>query len=279
MFLRIIPKLDIKGPNLVKGINFEGLRSLGNPNHYAKIYYAQGADEIIINDVVASLYGRDNLYKILNQASKDVFIPVTAGGGIRNEKDIREVLKSGADKIMVNSSILANPTLINQFANIFGSSTICANIEAKKINNDYYCYYNFGRENSGKKVSDWVNEVQDRGIGEILLSSVDYDGLKKGMNMELLKYLFSKCSIKVPLIFGSGIGKLSDLNDDLKSFEISGIFFGSFLHYNNLDLSKNQNDIEGNRFFLDELKKKEHKEYNIFSIKKFLKKNNFDVRV
>ena len=133
MNIRIIPKLDIKGPNLIKGVNYEGLRSLGNPNHYAKLYYDQGADELILNDVVASLYGRENLYSVLNLASKDIFIPITAGGGIRNVDDVKNILKSGADKISINTAVLKQPKLINNLANIFGSSTICISIEAKKL--------------------------------------------------------------------------------------------------------------------------------------------------
>lgn len=281
MYLRLIPKLDIKGPNLIKGINYEGLRSLGKPNHYAKLYYEQGADEIIINDVVASLYGRDNLYKILNEASRDIFIPVTAGGGIRSSNDVKNVLQNGADKAIINTAILENPSLINDLVNIYGSSTISVNIEAKKIDKQHYCYYNFGRENSGKKVVDWINEVQSRGIGEIVLSSIDKDGTKKGLDIELLEQVYRECKIKVPLIFGGGIGSEDHIISDLKKFPINGIFVGSFFHYNNLSFDSSNNISEGNRFFLEKLENVENKNKNknkILSIKNSFKKKGFFVR-
>ena len=278
MFTRIIPRLDIKGPNLVKGICFEGLRSLGRPNHYALTYYTDGADEIIINDIVASLYGRENLRSVLKEASKNVFIPITAGGGVRSVEDAKELLRSGADKVIINTAALENPEIINELVNELGSSTICASIEAKEINNNFFCYYNFGRDNSGKNVTEWINEIQSRGIGEISISSVDNDGLKKGFNYKLFSTIKNKCNIKVPILFGSGAGDENHIVEFLKKNNVDGITLGAILHYNNLDKNDEVNSLEGNRFFL-ETHKPSNRSITIKSIKNTLLKNKLEVRI
>ncbi len=278
MFTRIIPRLDIKGPNLIKGICFEGLRSLGNPNHYAQKYFLDGADELIINDIVASLYGRDNIKSVLKDTSKNIFIPITAGGGVRSLSDAKELLKSGADKIMVNTAALIKPELINYLADNLGSSTICANIEAKKIKNDFFCYYNFGRDNSGKKVEDWIHEIQVRGIGEICITSIDNDGNKSGLNFELFSRIKKNCKLNVPTIFGGGIGKPEHIYEFLKKNQINGVTLSSILHYSNLDKSNRNSSLEGNKFFLDKMINPK-KKISIKSIKRLLKKKKIKIRV
>ena len=171
---RIIPRLDIKGPNLVKGIHFEGLRVMGKPEDFAKHYYEEGADELIFQDIVASLYQRNNLTSILKKTAEKIFIPVTVGGGLRSIEDINIVLRSGADKVSINTAATKNPIFIDEASKTFGSSTIVVAIEAiKQPDNSYLAYTDNGREYTGLEVSKWSREVENRGAGEILLSSID----------------------------------------------------------------------------------------------------------
>jgi len=188
MSIRIIPRLDIKGPNLVKGIHLEGLRVLGRPEEFAKYYYEQGADELMYQDVVASLYGRNSLQEIINRTAKAIFIPLTVGGGIRTIEDIRNVLRAGADKVAINTAAIKNPEFIKQAAINYGSSTIVIAIEAiKHKNGDYFAYTDNGREYTGKEVVEWAKRVEELGAGEIVLTSVDREGTGEGFDLDLLK--------------------------------------------------------------------------------------------
>ncbi|MBX9853403.1 MAG: imidazole glycerol phosphate synthase cyclase subunit, partial [Cytophagaceae bacterium] len=167
--VRIIPRLDIKGPNLVKGIHLEGLRVLGNPEYFAKYYYECGADELFYQDIVASLYGRNNLSNIIARTAKEIFIPLTVGGGIRTIEDITTVLRAGADKVSINTAAIKRPELIQEAAEKFGSSTIVVAIEAiKGTDGKYYAYTDNGREYTGIEVAEWARKVEKLGAGEIL---------------------------------------------------------------------------------------------------------------
>ena len=170
--IRIIPRLDIKGPNLVKGVHLEGLRVLGKPYDFAKYYYQNGADELMFMDVVASLYERNSLHRIISETSKKIFIPITVGGGIRSINDIKEILRVGADKVCLNTAVIKNPDLISKASRMFGSSTIVISIEAIKGNNgEYFAYTDNGREYTGINVMGWAKKVEDLGAGEILLTT------------------------------------------------------------------------------------------------------------
>ncbi|KPA16157.1 imidazole glycerol phosphate synthase subunit HisF [Candidatus Magnetomorum sp. HK-1] len=171
MNIRIIPRLDIKGPNLVKGIHFEGLRVLGKPENFAKFYYENSADELIFIDVVASLYGRNSLLDIITKTSKDIFIPLSVGGGIRSIDDIKNVLRAGADKAVINTAAINNPELIKKASTKFGSSTIVISIEAiKKDDGSYEAYTDYGRESTGKDAVKWAFEAADSGAGELMVT-------------------------------------------------------------------------------------------------------------
>ena len=180
--IRIIPRIDIKGNNLVKGVNLEGFRALGDANLYIEKYYKDEADEILLNDVVASLYDRASLSNFIRKIKERFFIPLIVGGGIKNIKDIEFLLKSGADRIFFNSGIIKNPLLLNQSVKYFGSSTIIASIEAIKINNKYMCLVNSGREETNLDVTKWAKEVEDRGASEIIITSVS----KRALEMVLM---------------------------------------------------------------------------------------------
>ena len=237
---RIISKLDIKDNNLVKGIQLEGLRIMGNPNEFAKEYYNVGVDEIFVNDVIASLYGKKSITNFLKNFSKDVFIPLCVGGGIKDSNDVNILMNEGADKISLNTSALINPNFIDELVRNFGSSTICINIEVKNINNKFKLFINSGRDIVEKKLEDWIIEIQNRGAGEIHIISIDNDGMENGVNEKLLD-IIKKINIKVPVIYSGGFNfnidksKLNKLRDS-----IDGLAIGSFLHTRNKFLKKDE---------------------------------------
>jgi Imidazoleglycerol-phosphate synthase len=196
---RLIARLDIKGPNLIKGVHLEGLRVIGNPQDYAYRYYQQGADELIYMDAVASLYGRNHLAEIIKQAVKNIFVPLTVGGGIRSVEDAAAVLRSGADKVAINTAAVTKPELITQIAETFGNQCIVLSVEAKQLSNQRWeVLTENGRERSGRDVVEWVTEGVDRGAGEILLTSVDREGTRKGFDVDLLRAVSQ--SVTVPVI-------------------------------------------------------------------------------
>ena len=184
---RMIARLDIKGPNLIKGIHLEGLKIVGNPNEYATKYFNEGADELLLMDSVASYYGRNNLIDVIKKAAENVFIPITVGGGIRSKEDAHKILRNGADKVALNTAAVTNPNLINDLAKIFGSQCIVISIEAKKISNDKWeVFTQNGRNKTGLDVISWVKKVISLGAGEVLLTSIDKDGTK-GFDLDLIK--------------------------------------------------------------------------------------------
>tara|TARA_Y100001935_G_C17287718_1_gene501387 strand:- start:552 stop:1304 length:753 start_codon:yes stop_codon:yes gene_type:complete len=235
--LRIIPRLDIKGDNLVKTIYLEGLRKIGPPNKYAIKYYKDSADELLFMDLVATLYGRNNLHKIIYEASKNIFIPLTVGGGIRSIDDAIKCLKSGADKIAVNTAAIENPNLIKDLAERLGSSTVVLSVEAKKISNDWYAFTRSGRENSGRKINDWIKQASFLGVGEICITSVDNEGTFKGIDTELLKKI-SKLNIKQPIVLSGGIGSHDDIIEINRSINLSGICIAGLFHYEKSSIKK-----------------------------------------
>ena len=191
--------MDIKGPNLVKGIHMEGLRVLGKSDNFAEYYYDNGADELFYQDVVASLYERNSLFELVKKTANAISIPLTVGGGIRSLDDISRLLECGADKVSLNTSAIKDPNLIDKAAKKFGSSTITIAIEtSKNKENKYLAYTDNGREYTGIDTFVWSKEVESRGAGEILLTSIDYDGTGEGFD----EYLVSTISknIKIPLI-------------------------------------------------------------------------------
>ena len=187
-FNRIISRLDIKGPNLVKGIHLEGLRVLGNPEIFAEYYFAQGVDELFYQDVVASLYQRNSLIEKIKKTAKNISIPLTVGGGIRSIEDIQNILNAGADKVVINTGAVKDPLFINRAVKIFGTSTIAVAIETLKDNNGkYYVYTDNGREFNNLDAIKWALEIEKRGAGEILVTSIDKEGTGEGFDIELLK--------------------------------------------------------------------------------------------
>lgn len=207
--LRIIPRLDIKGPNLIKGVRLEGLRVMGDPQEFAVRYYEAGADELVYMDIVASLYGRNNLSDIISRAADQVFIPITVGGGIRSVEDARHILRSGADKVAINTAAIARPQLITEVARRFGSQAMVLSVEAKQIaSGKWEAYTDNGRERTGLDVVEWVQRAVELGAGEVLLTSVDREGTRKGFENDLIQAVSSKTG--VPVIASGGMGSVED---------------------------------------------------------------------
>jgi cyclase len=228
--VRIISRLDIKGSNLIKGIHLEGLRVMGSPNEFALDYYNQGADELIYMDVVASLYGRNHLGEIIKNAAKDIFIPMTVGGGIRSIEDAKSILRSGADKIAINSAAVANPIIITDIARQFGSQCMVISIEAKKVGGDHWeVFTDNGRERSGLDVVEWARLCVSNGAGEVLLTSVDREGTRKGFDIELVKAVSS--AVNVPIIASGGMGKPEDLLPVVSEGGADAVAVADIIHY------------------------------------------------
>lgn len=232
---RIVARLDIKGPNLVKGIQFEGLRKIGDPNEYALNYYLQGVDEIFYDDIVASLYGRNNILNVIENTTKNIFIPVTVGGGIRSLEDVKAILNAGADKVSINTAAIENPKIITKIAEKYGSQCIVVSIQSKFINGKWEAFYNNGREPSGLDVVEWSNKVQKLGAGEILLTSIDKDGLASGMDLALIKRITD--SVAIPVIASGGVGSLEDIYLAFKNSNADAIALAHVLHYGHLKVS------------------------------------------
>lgn len=229
--IRIIPRLDIKGPNLIKGIRLEGLRVIGDPHDYALRYYEAGADELVYMDIVASLYGRNNLSDIISRAANQVFIPITVGGGIRSVDDAKHILRSGADKVAINTAAIAKPELITEVARHFGSQAMVLSIEAKAVGDGKWeVYTDNGRERTGRDVLSWAVEAVSRGAGEILLTSVDREGTRKGFEIELIRKV--RDAVSVPVIASGGMGELQDFTKAVADGGADAVAMADILHYN-----------------------------------------------
>lgn len=227
---RLIARLDVKSENLIKGVHLEGLRVIGDPQDFAMQYYDEGADEIIYLDIVASLYGRSNLLEIVRKTAQNIFIPLTVGGGVRNLDDVSHLLKAGADKVAINTAAVKNPSLISAVSKKYGSQCMVLSIEAKK-NKDkpgWEVYTDCGRESSGLDVLEWTQQAIALGAGEILVTSIDREGTKKGFDNSLIKEV-SQVS-QVPIIASGGFGEDAHLLEACEA-GADGIAFADTLHF------------------------------------------------
>lgn len=228
--IRIIPRLDIKGPNLVKGIHFEGLRVLGKPEDFARTYYENGADELFYMDAVASLYGRNSLLSIVERTAREIFVPLTVGGGLRSVDDIRTVLRAGADKVAINTAAICRPELIREAARTFGSSTIIVSIEAiLRPDGTYEAYTDYGRERSGMDAFEWAQRAVELGAGELMVTSINREGTGSGFDVELTRRIADEVS--VPVIACGGAGSAQDVFDVIAGGHADAVSLASILHY------------------------------------------------
>ena len=235
--LRLIPKIEIKNSNLVKGINFEGLRALGDPDPFIESYYKKGADEISIIDVSASLYETTPNFSLIKKITRDKFIPFIYGGNLKSLKDIEKILNCGIDKVYLNSSIIKNLSFLKDSIKYFGASTIVLGVETQTYLNDHYIFSKFGREFSGIKLDNWISRCLEVGVGEIMISSIINDGLQKGLDINTLSRI-SK-NLNVPIIASGGFGSFEDIRQILKYSDCTGIAISTALHYYEREKLKN----------------------------------------
>jgi cyclase len=235
--VRLIARLDIKGPNLIKGIHLEGLRVMGDPQEFARRYYEQGADELVYIDIVASLYGRNNLTEIVKRAARDIFIPMTVGGGVRSVDDAKQLLRAGADKVAVNTAAVGRPELITEISRRFGSQAMVLSIEAKRTGKGgWEAFTDNGREHTSKDVVEWAKRGYELGAGEILLTSVDQEGTRKGFDVDLIRAVASV--VPIPVIASGGMGSTEDLVRVIREGEADAVAMADVLHYNRLTMNQ-----------------------------------------
>lgn len=249
--IRIIPRLDIKGPNVVKGVQTEGLRVLGSPKELIAKYYQEGADEIIYMDIVASLYQRSIDFELLKSATEDIFIPFTVGGGIRSIQDINNALRAGADKVAINTYAVNNPNFLTEAAKSFGSQCIVLSVEAKKVGDKKWeAYTEGGRQRTNIDAINWVKKAIELGVGEIIITSIDRDGRKRGYETDLIDEVASFA--QVPVICHGGAGTMEDFKEVIKNIKVDAAASSSVFHYN---------------------------DFSITDLKKYLFKENINVRI
>jgi cyclase len=233
---RLIARLDVKGPNLIKGIHLEGLRVIGDPQVYAERYYRQGADELIYIDIVASLYGRNSLGEIVARAARDVFVPLTVGGGLRSIDDVRQMLRAGADKVAINTAAIRRPELITEVAERFGSQCMVLGIEAKRTAvGGWEAFTDNGREFTGLDVVEWCQRGYELGAGEILLTSVDQEGTRKGFDSALIEAVTEK--VPIPVIASGGMGTVAHMLDAF-AHGADAVAMADALHYDRMTISE-----------------------------------------
>ena len=278
MIKRIIARLDIKNNFLVKGIHLEGLRILGYPEFFAEKYFNENIDEIILQDVVASLYKRNQLSSLTKKITKNVFSPITVGGGIRSIDDIKEVLINGADRVSINTAAINSKNFIKKAVKIFGSSTITITIESLKVDGNYKIYSNTGRTETNIDIFDWIKEVQDLGVGEIILSSINNEGTGKGFDLNL----YEKASNmgKIPLLAHGGARNFDDVYKLFVNSDVSGVIIASAFHFNYYKklLPKKEILHQGSTTFLSDKNYKNKFYFGIKDLKTYLKSKNIDTR-
>lgn len=240
--IRIIPRLDIKGPNVVKGLQLEGLRIIGNPGELARRYYTEGADEILFMDIVASLYGRKSILSVVEEAARNIFVPLTVGGGIRTLEDIVAVLRSGGDKVAINTAAINNPQFLNEAAVAFGSQCIVLSVEAKRQPDGHWeAFTDNGRERTYRNVLDWVTEAEELGVGEILVTSVDHEGMRKGFDENLLREIHGR--VRVPVIACGGAGGPEHVEALLRGPCADAVCCASIFHYGTCTVPELKNHL------------------------------------
>jgi len=241
---RIIARCDVKGKNLIKGIRYEGVRVIGDPAEYAKNYYIDGVDEIVYIDAVASLYERSSLAPLVETSVKNIFVPISVGGGIKDLESARAILKSGAEKVIVNTAAINNPNLISILSKEFGRQCVVVSIQAKKRDKNWEALTHCGRTTTGWDVSSWMDTVQNLGAGEIILTSVDRDGTMLGMDMDLIRSISG--IVDLPVIASGGFNNDDPIEDLARDNIISGIAIGASLHRKNVRIPELKKRLKKN---------------------------------
>ena len=227
--LRIISRLDIKNGMVIKGIQLEGQRKIGDPIDLSRKYYEQGIDEILFMDSVASLYDRNNLFDMVTEACRSIFVPITMGGGIRSIADVEQALACGADKVAVNTALVRDPGLVDRIASVYGSQCLVGSIEAKRTARGWEAYVCNGREPTGLDIIEWAKELADRGVGELMVTSVDQEGTQRGFDIPIYERMID--AVAVPIIACGGAGSVSHLVSLEAKAQVQAIAVASVLHY------------------------------------------------
>jgi cyclase len=245
---RLIARLDIKGENVIKGIQMEGLRVIGKPSQLSSKYYLDGADELLFVDTVASLYNRENILKVVEDAANTIFIPLTVVGGVRTLENAKQLLLSGADKVGLNTAAIARPSLLTEIANVFGSQCVVLSVEAKKFKGSWELLTNNGRERTGKLLGPWLKSARSYGVGEIIVTSVDNDGTKNGIDLPLMS--FARQNTDLPLIGCGGVASDKDLILGFGESQLDGIAMATALHFELVSLPQIRKKISMHGFEL-----------------------------
>lgn len=244
---RVIARLDIKGPNVIKGIRFEGLRVIGKPIDLARKY--SNAHELLYIDTVASLYGRNQLTTLLEETSDELFIPITVGGGISSFESARRLLNAGADKIAINTAAIRRPDLLAEVSDLLGRQAVTLSIQAKRKGKEYVCYVECGREKTGQSLSSWArNNGAENSVGEILITSIDRDGTLSGPDLDLIRYIGK---LDVPLVYSGGIATKEQALECIQA-GADAVCIGTAFHYNRLTVEEvdgylNQSELSSKR--------------------------------
>ncbi len=234
--LRILSRCDVKGKNLIKGLQFEGVRVIGDPWKHASKYYSSGIDEILYIDSVASLYERNSLFDLVKNSTKNIFVPISIGGGIRNIEDARKALYAGAEKIIINTAAIENPLLIKNLSQEFGRQCIVLSIQAKKRGSTWEAFTHYGRESSGLDALEWLKKATDLGAGEAFVTSIDKDGSLQGPDITLAEA--ASDSVEIPVIISGGIGSINEIFTIANNTKVSGIALGLALHKSQLKIQE-----------------------------------------
>ncbi|SFH78338.1 imidazole glycerol phosphate synthase subunit HisF [Halpernia frigidisoli] len=242
---RIIPCLDIKDGRTVKGINFVGLRDAGNPVELAKKYSEQGADELVFLDISATDEKRKTLIHLVEELSIEINIPFTVGGGISTLNDVDLLLKAGADKVSLNSSVVKNPNLIKEISQRFGNQCVVVAVDSKQIEDQDFVFVNGGKIKTELHTLDWVKRAEELGAGEILLTSMDFDGTKQGFDVRLLKQVSEICNL--PLIASGGAGKIEDFTEVFTQTNATGALAASIFHFGEIEIPDLKLNLKNNR--------------------------------
>ena len=242
---RIIPCLDIQDSRTVKGVNFVDLIDAGDPVELAKVYSKIGADELVFLDITATKEDRRTFAKLVKEIAKNINIPFTVGGGIKSVEDVDILLKSGADKVSINSYAVKNPDFINELASKFGCQCVVVAIDAKFEDNDWYVYLVGGRVKTEIKLFDWAKEVENRGAGEILFTSMDNDGTKNGFSNKALSKLSNM--VNIPVIASGGAGKIEHFTDVFKKGCADAVLAASVFHFNEIDINTLKKELKNNK--------------------------------
>lgn len=240
---RIIPCLDIKDGKTVKGVNFENLSYAGDPIELAKKYSKDGADELVFLDITATNQKRKTVTELVERIAKEIFIPFTVGGGIKTIEDIKNILSAGADKISINSQAVLNPNLMRECVKYFGSQCIVVAVDAKRVDNEFYVHINAGQKNTGIKLLDWVREVENAKVGEILLTSMDFDGTKRGFDIEMNKIVAQ--NVNIPIIASGGAGANPEHFSELfENTNVDAALAASIFHFNELPIQTLKSELK-----------------------------------